>query len=60
MTLYRPMGLGELYDLETDPDENDNLWDKPEAAALQADMTRKLLDLMIESQDWTPAMTGRA
>jgi len=36
LTVYRDHDYGELFDLQQDPGEIDNLWDDPEAAALKA------------------------
>ncbi len=55
LTHRRP--LTELYDLETDPVEMDNLWNKPEAAGVQADMKARLLRWMEAAED--PILRGR-
>ena len=38
LVLYHSLNKGELFDLETDPWEHDNLWDKPEAAELKNEL----------------------
>lgn len=45
MTLDLNSGAGELYDLQKDPQENNNLFDDPANAA-----TRSMLIEMIESR----------
>lgn len=42
LTLEELSGAGELYDLQADPDEMDNLFGRPEAAALQQELERLL------------------
>jgi arylsulfatase A-like enzyme len=42
---------GELYDLETDPDELRNLWDVPDAAETRIGLERMLLDVMAASRN---------
>lgn len=44
LTLYYQREYGELFDLEKDPNELNNLWDDPESQALKATLTRRLLD----------------
>ena len=41
LTLYHDQGLGELYDLEQDPNEFDNLWDTPAAQQLRGELILK-------------------
>jgi arylsulfatase A-like enzyme len=60
MTVMSDSGLGELYDLETDPGEFDNLWDRTEHAGLRARLTERLLQLEIEHTDTVPYPIGRA
>jgi arylsulfatase A-like enzyme len=42
LVMYATPGDGELYDLAADPRERHNLWQRPEAAALQLRMTDRL------------------
>ncbi len=60
MTVFRPMQYGELFDLWEDPDENVNLWNDPAVSEIQQELAKRMLNLLIDNQDWTPAMTGRA
>ena len=41
LVCYHGKEYGELYDLKTDPDEYDNLWDNVPYAALKADLIQK-------------------
>ena len=47
--IYHGHGLGELYDLAEDPDEVDDLWDKPEATKLKQKVALRHLDAYAES-----------
>jgi arylsulfatase A-like enzyme len=49
---------GELYDLREDPNCLRNLWDRPEAAALQREMLDLLIQLMAENVDPLPPRVG--
>jgi uncharacterized sulfatase len=44
LTVYWKHEYGELFDIQEDPSELNNLWDDPDADALKAQLTRKLLD----------------
>src|SRR5581483_6327416 len=60
ISVFYGTGWGELYDLENDPGEFDNLWDDPAHAALRARMTERLLLAEIEHVDRVPLPTRRA
>ena len=47
---YPGMGYGELYDLEEDPMELDNLWHLQDYAVLRAELERVLLDRLIATE----------
>lgn len=49
--LYQGTGLGELYDLESDPDEFDNLFDDPAQAVLRLELMHKHCDALLASSD---------
>jgi len=60
MTLFHPSGHYELFDLKNDPDELENLWEKTGYEDLTNVMTKRMLQLICEMQDWSPLPTGRA
>jgi arylsulfatase A-like enzyme len=60
ISVFHGTGWGELYDLEGDPGEFDNLWDDPAHAATRAFMTERLLLAEIEHVDRVPLPTRRA
>ena len=43
ITVYYNHDYGELFDLEADPNEINNLWNDPDSQALKAELTTKLL-----------------
>lgn len=43
LTVYWGRDYGELFDLETDPGEYNNLWNDPDTRDLKADLTMKML-----------------
>jgi hypothetical protein len=51
---------GELYDLEDDPNEFNNLWGEPAAADAKSEMLEMLARLEMAAIDIVPAPTGRA
>ncbi len=49
---------GELYDLEADPDEFENLWDAPEHQSLKLDMMKRCFDASVFTVDPEPPRRG--
>ena len=47
---YPNQPYGELYDLQTDPGEVDNLYDDPQHQPRRQQMTQALLDRLIETE----------
>jgi uncharacterized sulfatase len=43
ITVYRNHEYGELFDLEDDPGEFENLWDDPASTGLKSDLLRRLI-----------------
>jgi arylsulfatase A-like enzyme len=48
---YHGVPSGELFDLERDPDEFQNLWDDPKHLALRADLSKQLFDAVMLATD---------
>ena len=47
LVVYHGAGLGELFDLEKDPHEFDNLWDAAEAGGIKQELLIRLLDEVV-------------
>jgi uncharacterized sulfatase len=47
LTVYWKHDYGELFDLQEDPGEVNNLWNDPASTPLKAELTRKLLDAQL-------------
>ncbi len=51
LVYYHGHAWGELYDLEKDPQEFQNLWNEPGHLALKMDLTRQLFDAVMLTTD---------
>ncbi len=59
ITVYYNHDYGELFDLQQDPQEVNNLWNKPEYAELKADLVLKLLFAEMGKEPlWMPRVAG--
>jgi arylsulfatase A-like enzyme len=54
LTLYEGVEWGELYDLASDPDESNNLWDVSHAAKYRNDLTERLARKMMQLAETSP------
>ena len=52
--IHRPLGVGELYDLEANPRELHNRYGEPGYAAVQRELEHRLLDWYVRTSDVTP------
>ena len=50
LTYYAGEEFGELYDLNADPEEFFNLWDNPEYREIRMELSKKLLDRLIDTE----------
>jgi len=60
MTIYTGQDWGELYDLETDPDETQNLWDSAAHDEVKARMSLRLAHHLAGLMDESPRAQRRA
>lgn len=57
LSIYEGVGWGELYDVERDANEVDNLWDDQGAHRLRWELTERLARAMIELSETSPYPT---
>ena len=58
IVVYHGTGQGELYDLESDPDEFHNLWGSPDHEALKLQMMQQCFDASVLNMDPDPPRLG--
>ena len=58
LTVYSCADWGELYDLDADPHEFENLWDDPGSASLKAGLMEQLARELMDLADPSPLCTG--
>ncbi|MEE3121881.1 MAG: sulfatase-like hydrolase/transferase [SAR324 cluster bacterium] len=58
LVVYHGVGLGELYDLEQDPGEFNNLWDEPGSSEIKNKMILKSFDASMMAVDLGPQCIG--
>jgi len=58
MSVFHGMEVGELYDLQADPSEFDNLWASPQHTDVKMDMMKLCLDASVMTQDPLPERTA--
>ena len=51
LVVYHGHGLGELFDLEADPDEFDNLWDDATLSGIKLDLMQRSFDALALATD---------
>lgn len=59
LTYYAGEAYGELYDRNADPEEFVNLWDDPEYREVREELTCRLLDRLIQTEDTLPLRIGK-
>ena len=59
LVIYHGDDLGELYDLQEDPHEFNNLWDEPGLLPLQYELTKRLFDAIMLATDPGQPRVGR-
>ena len=58
LVVYHGLPHGELYDLQEDPHEFDNLWDQPEKQSLKLDLMKYSYDASMLAMDRGPHRIG--
>ncbi len=58
IAVYHGVDEGELYDLDTDPDEFNNLWNDPTSLGLQKQLLKQAFDASVFTMDPLPIRRG--
>ena len=58
LVVYHGHGLGEIYDLQEDPSEFDNLWDSPDHQGVKLDLMQASFDASMLAMDKGPERIG--
>ena len=56
--IYHGHDCGELYDLQEDPEEFENMWDEPEAQPLVLELLKRSYDASMLAMDRGPKRVG--
>lgn len=59
LVVYHSHGFGELFDLQVDPHEFENLWDDPACQTARADLLLKSYDASVMALDWGPPLVPK-
>jgi arylsulfatase A-like enzyme len=56
LIVYHDLEVGELYDMQSDPWEHDNLWDsdEPEHQRVKTDLLKRTFDATVRAMDYGP------
>jgi len=60
ISVFQGVAWGELYDLETDPGEFDNLWDDPNHTVVKSRLIEEMLRAELDAIDTVPIPTAQA
>ena len=58
LVVYHGRDCGELYDLQEDPEEFENMWDEPEAQPLVLELLKRSFDVSMLAMDRGPERIG--
>ena len=59
LVVYHGNEYGELYDLDEDPNEFENLWERSDHALIKSDLLKRSFDATVQATDPGPRRIGR-